>query len=201
MRRETGNLTVIKGPMFSGKSNELIEQMVRFKYARETTQLFKPVIDDRGEGLKIVRTHSRNEMEALAVEAPQGILDNLKKDVGVIGVDEVEFFDRDIVPMVLGLMYDRGLRVVVAGLPTDFRGEPFGSMPELLARADKVIERTAVCTFDCGDGLACEEPATMTQRLINRQPAKWSDPVVKVGAEDYYEARCRRHHIVLEKPF
>ena len=191
-----GHLEVVVGPMFSGKSEELIRRLNRAVIARQRVAVFKPAIDDRYR-LAHVASHSGRAIEAVAVVSTAQVRSLLAGEgpllsagqaalPEVVGFDEAQFFDAGLVGLCLELA-DQGVRVVLAGLDLDFRGEPFGVMPELLSRAESVEKLTAIC-------MVCGAPATRTQRLIGGQPARHSDPVVLVGAAESYEARCRVHH-------
>ncbi|MFC5848943.1 thymidine kinase [Deinococcus petrolearius] len=190
-----GHVEVIVGPMFSGKSEELIRRVTRAVIARQRVAVFKPALDDRYHASHVA-SHAGRTAEALAVPDAQAIRAHLSGEdallaapveaVDVVGIDEAQFFGSDLVPLVLELA-DAGVRVIVAGLDLDFRAEPFGMMPELLARAESAEKLTAICTV-------CGAPATRSQRLIGGQPARYDDPVVLVGAQESYEARCRVHH-------
>jgi len=187
MKHHTGTLEVVCGSMFSGKTEELIRLLRRAMIARQKIQVFKPSIDKR-YGVEKVKSHSGTDIDAIPVSCAAEILKHLKPDVTVVGIDEAQFFDPEIVPICQGLA-DKGIRVIVAGLDTDFRGEPFGSMPILMALAEKVSKLTAIC-------MVCGEAGTRTQRIVNGRPARYEDPVVIVGASELYEARCRKHHEV-----
>ncbi|MVN85521.1 thymidine kinase [Deinococcus sp. HMF7620] len=196
-----GHLEVIVGPMFSGKSEELIRRVTRAVIARQNVQVFKPALDDRYHESKVA-SHAGRTVAALAVGSAAEIRAHLAgegallSDPGVsalpdvVGIDEVQFLGPEVVPLALELA-GAGVRVILAGLDLDFRAEPFGSMPDLLARAESVEKLTAICTV-------CGAPATRSQRLIGGQPARLSDPVVLVGAQESYEARCRVHHELRE---
>lgn len=183
--------------MFSGKSEELIRRLTRALIARQRVAVFKPAIDNRYHASEVA-SHAGRTLEAVAVPDARAIRAHLSgqgellsatpEGVDVVGIDEAQFFGPELVPLALDLA-DAGVRVVLAGLDLDFRAEPFGCMPELLARAESVDKLTAICTV-------CGSPATRTQRLIGGQPARFDDPVVLVGAKESYEARCRVHHIV-----
>lgn len=186
-----GHLEVIVGPMFSGKSEELIRRLTRAIIARQRVTVFKPAIDNRYHHTEVA-SHAGRTLEARAVADVTEIraallVDNiLKESWDVVGIDEAQFFGEELVSLVLTLA-DLGVRVVLAGLDLDFRAEPFGVMPQLLARAESVEKLTAICT-------QCGAPATRTQRLIEGQPASINDPIILVGANESYEARCRLHH-------
>jgi thymidine kinase len=187
MKHHTGSIEVVCGSMFSGKTEELIRRLRRAVIARQKVQVFKPGIDRR-YGEEKVTSHAGMDFEAIPVSQARDILTYLKADTTVVGVDEVQFMDEEIVPILISLA-DRGVRVIVAGLDQDFRGEPFGCMPDLLALAEQVDKLHAIC-------MVCGENASRTQRLVNGMPANYHDPVVIVGAAEMYEARCRKHHEV-----
>jgi thymidine kinase len=187
MRHHSGSVEVITGSMFCGKTDELIRRLRRATIARQKVQVFKPAIDTR-YAVEKVTSHAGTEFTATPIQSAGQIRELLDEDVTVVAIDEAQFFDAEIIPLVQELA-DRGIRVIIAGLDTDFRGEPFGPMPVLMAQAERVDKLQAIC-------MVCGEPATRTQRLVNGQPAHYNDPVVIVGAAELYEARCRRHHIV-----
>lgn len=187
MDHHAGSLEVICGSMFSGKTDELIRRLRRATIARQKVQVFKPVIDTRYSVQK-VKSHAGTEFDAIPVENSTELYKRLLPDATVVAVDEAQFFDEGIVE-VIRRMADQGLRVIAAGLDTDFRGEPFGPMPVLMAIAERVDKLQAIC-------MVCGEPATRTQRLVNGKPAHYHDPIVIVGAAEMYEARCRAHHEV-----
>lgn len=188
---QKGWLEVITGPMFAGKSEELIRRVKTLSYTKMKIIAFKPAIDDRYDKTAIA-SHDGAKYEAYAIKNAQSILELIKQDTQVVAIDEIQFFDMSIVKICEELA-DRGIRVIAAGLDLDFKGEPFGPMPELLARAEFVTKLSAVCTV-------CGCAATRTQRLIDGKPADFNDPIIKVGAKENYEARCRKHHIVPNKP-
>jgi thymidine kinase len=173
--------------MFSGKTDELIRRLRRARIARQQVQVFKPVIDKRYHAEKVT-SHAGNEFDAIPVASSGDVLKRLDEETSVVGIDEAQFFDPDIVQVAKELA-SRGVRVIVAGLDMDFRGEPFGCMPVFMAVAEHVDKYQAIC-------MVCGEPACRTQRLVNGCPARYSDPVVIVGASEMYEARCRLHHEV-----
>ena len=188
---QKGWLEVITGPMFAGKSEELIRRVKTLSYTKMRIVAFKPAIDDRYDKTAIA-SHDGAKYEAYAIKNAHSILELVKEDTQVVAIDEIQFFDMSIVKICEELA-DRGIRVIAAGLDLDFKGEPFGPMPELLARAEFVTKLSAVCTV-------CGCAATRTQRLIDGKPADFNDPIIKVGAKENYEARCRKHHIVPNKP-
>ncbi len=188
-----GWIEVICGCMFAGKTEELIRRINVLSFAKKKIIIFKPKIDDRYSSTQIV-SHAGRSIDCITIDKANEMLDYLKKeeDVDVVAIDEVQFFDEDVVA-ICDYLADQGKRVMVAGLDKDFRGEPFGVMPELLTRAEFVTKLTAVCA-------KCGAPATRTQRLINNEPASFHDPIVLVGATEHYEPRCRHCHKVLDKP-
>lgn len=187
MKHVKGSLEVITGSMFCGKTDELIRRLRRATIARQNVQVFKPSIDIR-YAVEKVMSHAGAEFEAMPVENSAEILENLADDITVVAIDEAQFFDPDIVSVARELA-DRGLRVIAAGLDMDFRAEPFGPMPALMAEAEEVSKLRAIC-------MVCGEEASRTQRLVNGEPACYDDPIVIVGADELYEARCREHHEV-----
>ena len=187
MKHHTGILEVITGSMFCGKTDELIRRLRRATIARQKVQVFKPAIDNRYNVVKVT-SHAGSEFDALPIKTASDILEKLDPDTTVIAIDEAQFFDGDIISITQQLA-DDGLRVIVAGLDTDFRGEAFGPMPTLMSKAEIVSKLHAIC-------MVCGEAASRTQRLVNGEPARYEDPVVIVGASEMYEARCRKHHQV-----
>ena len=175
-----GWIEVICGCMFSGKTEELIRRMKRAEIARQRLQIFKPVIDDR-YGKEFVASHNANRVDSIPVAHAQEILEKLDDRTRIVGIDEAQFFDKSLVEVVERLA-KRGIRVVIAGLDMDYKGKPFGPMPELLAIAEQVTKLHAIC-------VVCGAPATHSQRV-----ATSDDSQVLVGAHDSYEARCRAHH-------
>jgi thymidine kinase len=180
-------LEVIVGSMFSGKSEELIRRVKRAVIARRTVQVFKPSIDDRF-GVEVVRSHDGDSFVARPVRSSEEILSLLSKDTTVVGIDEVQFFDQGVIGVVRSLVAD-GRRVICAGLDLDFRGEPFGPVPTLLALAERVDKLEAIC-------VVCGESATRTQRIVDGVPAFYDEPIIVIGAKEAYEARCRTCHEV-----
>jgi len=187
MRHTHGLIEVVCGSMFSGKTDELIRRLVRATIARQKVQVFKPAIDVR-YAVEKVTSHTGSNFDAIPVEKSTDILSKIDKDTTVVGMDEAQFFDADIVNVAQALAA-RGIRVIAAGLDMDFRGEPFGPMPVLMSMAESVEKLHAIC-------MVCGDEASRTQRLVNGKPAKYDDPVVIVGASEMYEARCRAHHEV-----
>jgi thymidine kinase len=173
--------------MFSGKTEELIRRLRRAVIARQKVQVFKPLIDTRYREAQVT-SHNGQGFDAKPVAEAADILADLSPDTTVVAIDEVQFFDPGILVLCEQLA-NQGLRVICAGLDTDFRGEPFGPMPDLMARAELVDKIHAIC-------VVCGRDANRTQRLIDGEPAAFDDPIVLVGAAEVYEARCRHHHEV-----
>jgi len=173
--------------MFSGKTEELIRRVRRAIIAKQKVQVFKPKIDDR-YGIDEVTSHNGQNVKALPLAEASLIIDQLQDDTTVVAIDEAQFFDDGIVEVVERLA-NNGIRVLIAGLDTDFRGEAFGQMPVLMARAEEVTKLRAIC-------VVCGHQATRTQRLVNGHPAYYDDPIILVGAQEAYEPRCREHHAV-----
>lgn len=187
MKHHTGLVEVVCGSMFSGKTEELIRRLVRATIAKQNVQVFKPAIDIR-YAVEKVTSHTGASFDAIPVEKAAEIYTHIEKSTTVVAFDEAQFFDPEIVNVAQALA-GRGVRVIVAGLDMDFRGEPFGPMPILMAKAEKVDKLHAIC-------MICGNEASRTQRLVNGKPARYDDPVVIVGASELYEARCREHHEV-----
>jgi len=187
MSHKTGSVEVICGSMFCGKTDELIRRLRRATIAKQKVQVFKPVIDLR-YGVEKVTSHAGSEFDATPVQAAARIYDLLTADTTVVGIDEAQFFDQEI-ETVIETLAEKGMRVIVAGLDLNFKGEPFGSMPFIMARAEQVLKLQAIC-------MVCGEPASRSQRLVNNRPARYDDPIIIVGASEMYEARCRQHHEV-----
>jgi thymidine kinase len=183
-----GWMEVIAGVMFSGKTEELLRRVRRATIARKRVQVFKSHLDDRYAGLWAVSTHDRRTFEATPVDSSSQILLRLDPMAQVIAIDEAQFLDAGVVQVASSLA-DRGRRVILAGTDTDFRGEPFGAMPQLMAVAELVDKLHAICVL-------CGSPASRNQRLIDGKPAPYESPTIMVGAADSYEARCRACHIV-----
>ena len=186
-----GWIEVICGCMFAGKTEELIRRINVLSYARKNILVFKPKIDDRYSTTEIA-SHAGSKVPCIVISEAKEILNHVNYDTDVVAIDEVQFFDEDVVD-ICEYLADSGLRVMVAGLDKDFRGEPFGVLPDLLTRAEFVTKLTAVCA-------KCGAPATRTQRIINGKPASFNDPIDLVGAKEAYEPRCRHCHEIVEKP-
>ncbi|HZA44569.1 MAG TPA: thymidine kinase [Rubrobacter sp.] len=188
----TGSLTVITGSMFSGKTEELIRRARRALYAHRSVQVFKHALDTRSEVTEI-RSHNGVPHEAIAVSASEELLRKVEATTSVVAVEEAQFFDEGIVEACRSLA-DSGYDVISTGLDMDFRGEPFGPMPALMAEADEVVKLRAICA-------RCGRDASRSQRLIDGRPAIASAPIILVGAEESYEARCRHCHEVPQGVF
>lgn len=186
-----GWLETISGCMFAGKTEELIRRIKVLEFAKKEIMVFKPIIDDRYSKTEVV-SHAGSRVEAYIVKNAREILDLVKPSTQVVAIDEVQFFEDEIAE-VCDILANEGKRVMVAGLDTDFRGEPFGPMPILMTQAEFVTKLTAICN-------KCGAPATRTQRMINGSPAHYNDPIIMVGASESYEARCRHCHEVTDRP-
>ena len=186
-RQSGGWIEVVCGSMFSGKTEELIRRLRRAEIARQKVQVFKPALDER-YGTEKVASHNGMHWEAIPVTSAREILELVESDTTVVAIDEAQFFDWSVAD-VCHQLADQGVRVIAAGLDMDFRGEPFGPMPLLMAQAEQVHKLQAIC-------VVCGAPASRTQRLLNGQPAWYDDPVIMVGASEVYEARCRHCHQV-----
>ncbi|SES82273.1 thymidine kinase [Natronincola peptidivorans] len=185
---QSGSIEVIVGPMYAGKSEELIRRVNRAQIAELKVVVFKPAIDDRYCGGNIT-SHNGKQLKCIAIDGAEEIMNYIEKeDFDVLAIDEVQFLGEAVIE-VCQRVADKGKRVIVSGLDMDFRGEPFSVLPHLMAMAEYVTKLTAVC-------MVCKMPATRTQRLVNGQPAKYSDPIILVGAKESYEARCRKCHAV-----
>ncbi|MBA3346079.1 MAG: thymidine kinase [Gemmatimonadales bacterium] len=183
-----GWIEVVSGVMFSGKSEELIRRVRRAIIARHRAQVFKSHLDSRYTGLYSVSSHDGTEIEASPVDSAAEIFRLVHPEAELVAIDEAQFLDPDIVPVCTTLA-GRGVRVVLAGTDTDFRGEPFGSMGALMAVAEMVTKLQAIC-------VACGDPACRNQRLLNGKPARYDSPTIMVGGRESYEARCRHCHKV-----
>ncbi len=174
-----GHIEVICGPMFSGKTEELIRRVRRSQIARQKVQIFKPAIDTRYADKEVV-SHSSQSIPSQPVDKALDILDQINDSTRVVAIDEVQFFDNNIIKVIKKLA-DRGYRVICAGLDLDYRAVPFGPMPELLAIADEVYKIKSIC-------MVCGAPASRSQRITQ------SDEQVLLGEKDQYQARCRAHY-------
>ena len=183
-----GWIELIVGSMYAGKTEELLRRIKRIEYAKKEIMVFKPRIDNRYSNNEVV-SHNHSKTACYNVTCALDIRSLLIGELPyAIAIDEVQFLDDDVVRLCEELAY-KGVRVIVAGLDKDFRGEPFGVVPELMARAEYVTKLAAICQV-------CGAPATRTQRIINGKPAHFNDPIILVGAKEQYEARCRHCHDV-----
>lgn len=183
-----GWIEVIAGVMFSGKSEELIRRVRRAMIARKRVQVFKSHLDGRYAGIYAISSHDGRTVEAIPVDSAAQIGGCLDPMAQVVAIDEAQFLDRAIVDIATSLAA-RGRRVILAGTDTDFRGEPFGPMPELMAVAEVVDKLHAICVL-------CGAPASRNQRLVEGRPARYDSPVIQIGGQETYEARCRACHQV-----
>ena len=177
-----GKLEVICGSMFSGKSEELIRRLRRAELAHVKLCVFKHKLDNR-MAIEYIHAHSGDKIKAIALDTPQDMHLFLTDDTQIVAIDEAQFFSSDVVTAVLEFI-QQGKRVIIAGLDLDFRGMPFGSMPSLMALADSITKLAAVC-------MLCGKDAHYTQRLIDGKAAKFTDPLIMIGAQECYQARCR----------
>ncbi len=193
--RFSGKLEVICGSMYSGKTEELVRRLRRAEYANKNVLTIKHKIDNRKSHSCIV-SHNGVEREAFPIssceEGVAALREVIDQNYDVIGIDEIQFFPAAIVDTIQELILN-GKRVIVAGLDLDFRAEPFGIVPQLMALADEVLKLRAIC-------LVCGDEANFTQRLINGQPARYDDELILVGADECYEARCRACYRMEKKP-
>lgn len=185
-----GYIEVVCGPMFAGKTEELIRRIKRLEYAKKKYIVFKPKIDTR-YGDDVIKSHDKSEKNAINIENSSEINKYITDELDAVIIDEAQFFDENL-PFVLDQLADRGLRVIVGGLDRNFKGEPFGPMPNILALAEVVTKLTAICQVS-------GNPATRTQRIIDGKPANYNDPIVLIDAHESYEPRSRNKHIVLNK--
>jgi thymidine kinase len=175
--RDVGWIEVICGSMFSGKTEELIRRIRRAEIARQRVQIFKPVLDDRYHADRIV-SHNETSLESVSLIDIEQLPDHLRLETRVVGIDEAQFFSDELVPICEELAR-RGIRVIVASLDQDFRGEPFGPIPRLLCVAEYVTKMLAIC-------VVCGNPANRSQRVAG------GTGLVQIGSREYYEARCRK---------
>lgn len=188
---KNGGIEVITGPMFAGKTEELLRRVRRLQFAKKNIVVFKPAMDDRF-ALNEVVSHDKSRTKSVNIVSPSEIFSHIDATTDVVAIDEIQFLTEEVLDVV-EFMVSRGILVIVSGLDTDFRGEPFTFMPKLLAKAENVLKLSAVC-------VQCGAPATKTQRIVDGKPAKYHDPIVLIGASESYEARCRSCHKVYYKP-
>ena len=191
--KRAGSIEVICGCMFAGKTEELLRRIRRIEYAKKDIVVFKPTIDDRYGTVNDVVSHNMSKAPCYPIKKSEDVYKVLGDKLPyAVAFDEAQFFGRDMIDCIEDLA-DKGVRVIVAGLDMDFRGEPFGIMADLLCKAEEVTKLAAICQV-------CGAPATRTQRLINGKPAHYSEPIVVVGATEAYQARCRFCFSVPGKP-
>ncbi|OGB84656.1 thymidine kinase [candidate division TM6 bacterium RIFCSPHIGHO2_12_FULL_32_22] len=191
LKKKAGLLEVVCGSMFSGKSEELIRRLKRAEIAKMNVIAFKHSLDDRKTTEHVI-SHNGTKIKAFAVHDSNEILKLAHDQIEVVGIDEVQFFPKDVIKIICKLIED-GKKVIVGGLDLDFRGIPFGPMPILMAIADKVTKLKAIC-------IECGKDAQFSQRLVNGEPAKHNDPIILVGAEECYQARCRGCFVIDKVP-
>jgi thymidine kinase len=190
IRFKDGWIEVICGSMFAGKTEELIRRVNRIKFAKKDVLVFKPMIDNRYDAVQVV-SHENKRINACPVNNSGEALKQIEKYGHLpyaVAFDEAQFFDRGLVDL-CDRLANSGVRVICAGLDTDFRGEPFGIMGDLLCKAEDVTKLHAIC-------MVCGSTASRTQRLVNSRPANFDEPTILVGAKEQYEARCRHCHQV-----
>lgn len=188
-----GRLEVICGSMFSGKSEELIRRLKRAQLAQLSVIAIKHAFDNSRVATECVVSHNGTKLAAVALEKPRDLLPLVPHDAHVIGIDEIQFFSEEIVSVICHFI-NAGKRIIVAGLDLDFRGQPFGCMPTLMAIADDITKLKAIC-------ICCGADAHYSQRLVNGQPARYHDPIVMVGAHEAYQPRCRNCHQIDQQPY
>lgn len=191
LNQRDGWIEVICGPMFAGKTEELLRRVKRLEYAKQNIVVFKPLIDTRYADNEVV-SHNNNRTKSVNIVHASQIFKHIDSKTNVVAIDEIQFLDEEAVD-ICEFLAEKGIRVIVSGLDRDFRGEPFSFMPRLLSIAEYVTKLTAIC-------VKCGIPATRTQRIVNGKPARYDDPIVLIGAEESYEARCRSCHKVYRKP-
>lgn len=187
IKENHGVIEVICGPMFAGKSEELIRRIKRLEYAKKNVLVFKPKIDNRYSEDEIV-SHAKRRTKSYNIVKAKDVYKRLKDDTDAVVIDEVQFLDEEIIDVANDLA-DRGIRIILGGLDMDFKGEPFPIISKLLCIAEDITKLTAIC-------VKCGNPATRTQRIINGEPASVNDPIILVGASEAYEPRCRHCHEV-----
>lgn len=182
-----GWIEVVCGPMFAGKTEELIRRVKRMDFAKKKYLIFKPTIDNRYAISEVV-SHNQRKVKAINISSSKEIYNYITEDIEAVLIDEVQFFDEDVVEICRELA-DRGLRVICTGLDCDFRGNPFPIVASLLAMSENITKLTAIC-------VCCGNEATKTQRIINGEPAKYDEPIILVGEKESYEPRCRKCHVI-----
>lgn len=195
MKKQNGKLEVVCGSMFSGKSEELMYRLRRAEYARKKVLTIKHELDNR-KSYSCIVSHGGFQREAYPLGSCEDSLKTLDQlvdpSIEIVGIDEIQFFPEQTIDIIHKWL-DEDIRVIVAGLDLDFRGEPFGIVPKLLALADEVSKLRAIC-------MVCGNEANFSQRLINGQPASYDDETILVGGEECYEPRCRKCFVIDRKP-
>lgn len=189
--KKDGRIEIITGPMFAGKTEELLRRIRRLQYAKKNIVVFKPTIDDRFSSNEVV-SHDKNRTKSVNISTAEEMFDHVDASIEVVAVDEIQFMN-DTACEIIEEFAARGIHVIVSGLDTDFRGEPFGFIPKILSKAESVMKLSAIC-------VKCGAPGTKTQRIVDGKPARYHDPIVLIGASESYEARCRHCHRVYAKP-
>ena len=182
---KNGWIEVICGPMFAGKSEELIRRANRLGYAKKKFLVFKPAIDVR-YSLDQVVSHNKRSLKSINIKCAREIYNYVDDTIDAVVIDEVQFLDKEVINVAEDLA-NKGIRVICGGLDMDFKGEPFENTSLLLARAEKIDKLTAICVI-------CGEPATRSQRLVNGLPASENDDIISIGGKESYEPRCRKCH-------
>ncbi|AUM63022.1 thymidine kinase [Spiroplasma monobiae] len=190
-KSKKGWIELITGCMFAGKTEEFIRRLKRYKYAKQNVIVFKPAIDDR-YSKKDIFSHSGMSIESIPVKNSKQLFDifneeNAKEKIDIIGIDEVQFLDTDVVDIISNIAAE-GVIVIVNGLDKDFKNNPFQNVDRLLVEAEYVDKLTSIC-HSCGGN------ANRTQRIINGEPAKANEPIIVISANEKYEARCRHCYI------
>ncbi len=199
---KTGIIEVICGPMFSGKTSELVRQIQLSLISKIEIVAFKPKIDNRYKSDEIC-TNDGYCIKSVVIEKSVEILDYIQKNekkIEKVFIDEAQFFDEKIVEVVDCLAKEKGIDVILSGLAQDFKGAAFGQMPKLLGLAQKIKTLTAICVHENKDGTICRKPAYFTQRLIDGKAASFNSPIILVGGVDSYTARCEDHWEVVDRP-
>lgn len=194
--KKVGWIELITGPMFAGKTAELIRRLHRLEYADVKYLVFKPRIDTRST--QNIKSRTGTSLPSIEVENAPEILsyimsDNFDNEIKVIGIDEVQFFD-DRICEVANILAENGFVVIISGLDKNFKDEPFGPIAKLFAYADKITKLTAICN-ECG------AEATHSLRKIDGKYANYDDEIVKIGCQEFYSAVCRHHHKVPNRPY
>jgi thymidine kinase len=189
--KKDGRIEIITGPMFAGKTEELLRRIRRLQYAKKNIVVFKPTIDDRYSMNEVV-SHDKNRTKSVNISRAEEMFEHVDSNIEVVAIDEIQFLNEEVCEIIESFAA-QGIHVIVSGLDTDFRGEPFGFIPKILSKAESVVKLSAIC-------VQCGAPGTKTQRMVDGKPARYHDPIVLIGASESYEARCRHCHRVYAKP-